>query len=219
MQKISDAMENQESLMKKYMGIKEIPEFQSPKISYSKPAPSSPALRPQSIDFPFCNTVSNQSNLLPEVRSVGAAKIPLLSIKRNPSKEFPRPSHMQPKALRTLKNLVGDRNSPAPACANPRHADILLDPSPSNFISPGRTESVEVMGSDVSTEALENPEAHELESSHPNLRKTASIKDSAAMFHKDFTAARQVPEREALPPSPISAFDRPKRPAPRGCTS
>ena len=192
MQKISDAMEHQETLMKRYMAIREFTELSSSKKTHSKQAPSSsPIKRAQSIDFPISKKVSN---LLPEERSAGAAKIPPPSIKRNESRECTLSSLMQTK----LKNIAGNSRSPVTESASHRHADILLEPNPSTCQPPGRTESVEA-GSDVSTEALdyhhhdaaaqpEEPPAPE--SANSRLKKTATIKDSAAMFHKDFRAAR-----------------------------
>jgi hypothetical protein len=193
MQKISDLMESQKSLMKRYMEMRDTPQLLSSKLCCSNPADSPSLSRAPTITLPIGH---KEINILPKGCSVGAAKVPLLSIKRNPSNEFSHGTRVQANTLIELKKIVGDRRTP-----NQIHhrEDILMDPCSPAFPSPGRTESVEAVGSDVSTEALGNADKRAEDTAEPDdagassrskFRKAASIKDSAAMFHKDFKAAR-----------------------------
>jgi hypothetical protein len=192
-QKFSEAIETQESLIRMCAEIKEMTNQIVSTLSCPQQQRTSEVLnRTKSIYHPI---MDDRFSILPrphETRST--PKLSLLTVKRNDSSirnpcSFPiqgtQTHKCEPTYIETKPNSLSAVSQKTPICD-------IRDESTAVIASP---ETIETMGShNVVSEALSAESDHGAgTASKPMsslLRKTATIKDSAAIFHKDFKSAR-----------------------------
>ena len=196
MQKFSDAMEVQESLVHNYVEIKEIMTHLDSKLSCKKLHYNDVVERSQSAAV---HIRQNGFAMLPRVHPVVSSKVIFLGLKRRAALKIPSKSLKDSRdGTETLDHL------------DQRTTTVIHDDAPANLSHRSSVSGGGMVRDRVSTEVepvdqaeavLETPPGSQpLDEFHPEeavshteqswLRKLVTIKDSALVLHKDFRGAR-----------------------------